>query len=524
VTSRSGLAGLVSRDGAVRLRLGLLPNEDALTLLRHAVGADRMDDEPDQAQRLARLCAHLPLALRIAGERVAGDEHGSLGDIVGDLNGERDRLDALASDGALDETTAVRSVFSWSYRGLTPEAARLFRYLGLHPGAHFSTNAAAALLDRPPAQARTRLRQLADAHLVESVSRGRYGFHDLLSAYAAERAEIDERADDRLAAVRRLLHWYLHTADLADRALLPLHRRFPLGLPAPPHGVVEFSTREEALDWCEAERPSLVAVVRQAAELGEHVVAAHFPRALWSFFDLRKPWTEWVEIYRIGLASARACDDKDNEAWILSGLAVARYDLEDFDETIRLGLESIAIRRVIDDRWGEAGTLSILGLAYRRLRRYDLALDCLGRSLALRLETGDRRGEAGTLNRLGATYRDLGRFEESLDHLYRSLAIRKDIGDHHGIGFALHSIGATLDDLGRFDEAIGCYRGSLQARLAVGDRHGCAANLYCLGKLLDKVNRPVEARAVMEQALTIFVELGAPQAAEVRHHLATRND
>ncbi|OLF19316.1 hypothetical protein BU204_01895 [Actinophytocola xanthii] len=522
VTSRNGLSGLVSRDGAVRLRLGLLPNEDAMALLRHAVGAGRIDDEPTHAERLARLCAHLPLALRIAGERVADDEYSSLADVVGDLSSERERLDALGSEGSHDETTAVRSVFSWSYQALEADTARLFRHLGVHPGASFSIDAAAALLDRPPAEARMRLRQLADAHLVEPVARSRYAFHDLLKVYADERAEVDGRFDDGQAALRRLLLWYLHTADLADRALLPLHRRTALALPRPRHGVEEFADREHALAWCEGERSNLVAVVRRAAAIGEHAVAAHFPRALWSFFDLRKLWSEWILIYRIGLESARVSEDRDNEAWILSGLAVAHYDLEQFDRAIRLSTQSIVIRRVIGDRWGEAGTLSNLGLVYRRLGRYDIALNCLRRSLSIRRALGDRRGEAGSLSRLGATCRDLGRFEESLAHLAESLAIRREIGDQHGIGFALHSLGATYEQLGRLDEAVGCYRESLDARREIGDRLGQAANLFCLGKVLDRVHRRPESQRALEQALAIFAELESPQVAVVKDYLARR--
>ena len=142
VTSRDSLAGLVARHGARRLALDTLPAADAIGLLRTLIG-DRVDAEPDAAAELAAQCARLPLALRVAAELAAASPDSRLAELAGELAGEQRRLDLLDAGG--DERTAVRGVFSWSYRHLPAAAARAFRLIGLHPGPDLDAYAVAAL-------------------------------------------------------------------------------------------------------------------------------------------------------------------------------------------------------------------------------------------------------------------------------------------------------------------------------------------------------------------------------------------
>ena len=86
----------------------------------------------------------------------------------------------------------MRAVFSWSYRALSADAARLFRLLGLHPGPDISVAAAASLAAILLGQARALLAELARAHLLTEHRPGRYAFHDLLRAYATELAQADD--------------------------------------------------------------------------------------------------------------------------------------------------------------------------------------------------------------------------------------------------------------------------------------------------------------------------------------------
>src|SRR5581483_1067631 len=185
VTSRDTLAGLVARDGAVRLELDALPLDTSVSLLRTLIGA-RVDDEPAAGVTLAERCCRLPLALRVAAELAVARPSVPLGALVAELADLQHRLDVLDAGG--DEVTAVRTAFSWSYRHLDAEAARAFRLAGLHPGTDFDLYAAAALLDRDAAGAGRLLDRLARAHLIHRTDAGRYGMHDLLRGYARDQA------------------------------------------------------------------------------------------------------------------------------------------------------------------------------------------------------------------------------------------------------------------------------------------------------------------------------------------------
>ena len=194
VTSRDSLAGLVARHGAGRLDLDMLPLPDALGLLRTLIGV-RVDAEPEAAVALAKQCARLPLALRVAAELAAASPDSALAGLAGELASEQRRLDLLDAGG--DERTAVRGVFSWSYRHLPAVAARAFRLLGLHPGPDFDAYAVAALTGASATAASDVLALLARAHLVHPGGAGRYGMHDLLRAYASHLTEAESRSRSR---------------------------------------------------------------------------------------------------------------------------------------------------------------------------------------------------------------------------------------------------------------------------------------------------------------------------------------
>src|ERR1035437_1329549 len=172
VTSRGRLPGLTTREGAARVTLDLLPQGEALALLRKVLGRARVDAEPDAAAEIATRCACLPLALRIAADRAADRPNLTLAGLAAQLAASRSRLDVLAADD--DSTsTALRSVFSWSYQALASNAARMFRLLGLHPVPDVSVPAAAALAATSHAAAGQLLQALAGVHLLEETSPGR---------------------------------------------------------------------------------------------------------------------------------------------------------------------------------------------------------------------------------------------------------------------------------------------------------------------------------------------------------------
>ncbi|MFD7501731.1 AAA family ATPase [Streptomyces sp. NPDC059850] len=173
VTSRGRLSGLSVRDGAHRITLGTLPELEAVALLRAVTSGYRPEDNAEKLAELARLCARLPLALRIAAERAACHPHMGLDELIADLRDESGLWEAL-STGEEQDADAVRSVFAWSYRALSPDAARLFRLLGLHPGPEFGIEAVAALAGVSVRKARQGLDVLVGAHLLEHTGPDRF--------------------------------------------------------------------------------------------------------------------------------------------------------------------------------------------------------------------------------------------------------------------------------------------------------------------------------------------------------------
>jgi hypothetical protein len=209
VTSRDQLAGLVATEGARPLPLDLLTTADARELLTQRLGEARVAAEPQAAGDIIAACARLPLALTIAASRAATNPGFPLAAVAAELGEACCALDPFHGS---DHATDVRAVFSWSYRALSPEAARLFRLLGLHPGPDIPVAAAASLAAVPPARARMVLAELTRTHLLAEPAPGRYALHDLLRAYASEQAHAHETQSDRHAAVHRVLDHYLHTA------------------------------------------------------------------------------------------------------------------------------------------------------------------------------------------------------------------------------------------------------------------------------------------------------------------------
>jgi tetratricopeptide (TPR) repeat protein len=519
VTSRSRLSGLVARDGAYPVPVDLLGPGEAVSLLGRIVGTARVAAEPEASGTLARLCGYLPLALRVAAERVVLRESIRLADLVDELADEAARLDILAAEE--DETTTVRTVFSWSYHALPPESARVFRLLSLHMGSEISTSAAAALTGLTAARARPLLDALAGAHLVQEYAPDRYRFHDLLRLYAAERAAEDSQAE-RATTVHRTLNWYLHSATAATRTFSPMGLRVPLD-PSEPDAAwapLSFADHGSALSWCEAERANLVAATRHAAEVGRHDIAWKLPAVLWDFFSLRGHWSDWIGTHEIALASARHIHERRGEAWIDNNLGTAYRGLERFEKALHHYREALAINREIGHLHGEGWTLYNLGDTYRGLGRFQEALDHLLPALAISRAVGERWSEGYTLNVVGDAYRSLGRFDEALDHYHQALAINRQISHRRGEGFTLYGLGDTYGALGRFDQALEQYQQALTIRREIGDRRGEARTLRSLGTALHNTGRPDLARESWRQALAILDDLEDPQAVEVRTILA----
>jgi tetratricopeptide (TPR) repeat protein len=519
VTSRNRLSGLVARDGAQRLTLDVLPPEDAVTLLRSAIGPDRVDTEPEAAAEMARHCDYLPLALRIAAERAAARTHLKLADLAEELAVEHDRLDVLTADD--DEATGVRTVFSWSYHTLAPEAARVFRLLGLHPGPDVGVASAAALAGSTTTSVRRQLDALTSAHLLTETRRDRYQFHDLLRAYATERASLDESPDDCASATHRVLAWYLHTAHAALYALYPQHPEIPLDPLTVACQPLTFTHRDQALQWFDAEHANLMATIRLAADVGQHTIAWQLPNAMDAFLNLRYRPDDLITVHQLGLAAATHIHDQRGEGWALGHLSEGYLWLGRFEEAFPLTLRHLSVRREIGDRWGEGTALGILGDIHLHFVRLEEAADHYQRSLIIYREVNHRRNEALSLIALGKLARVQQHSEQAISYSRDGLAIYREINDKGSEAWALRTLGLAYLDLRQFNEAADHFQQALTIDRELSDQHAAAQSLHCLGEALWDMNRLSEARESWLEALSIFDDLGAPEATQVRACLET---
>lgn len=517
VTSRNRLEELVTPYPVHRVPLDVLTSEDSVTLLAHVCGDERVAEEQAAARRLAKLCGYLPLALRVAAERVTGHSHLRLSDLVEDLTAERDRLDVL--DSGDDEASTVRAVFSWSYHALKPEPRRVFRMLGLHPSTEFDEGVAAATLSISATVARRLLASLAADHLLESTGAGRFRFHDLIRVYAGECAVEEETAEARLDGVRRMLAWYLHSAAAAGAVLGPQRRALRLG--APPDNCVPraFGAHQDAVAWCETERTNLLGAARFAAEMGEHETAWHLSYVLWGFFHLRSHWPDWVSIAEVGLRSARVLDDPAAQAQALNDLATAQNYVGRSSEAKDNLEEALRLHRTLDLPVDEARTLNNLGVVCTRQGGPDEAIGHLKSAMRVLRAHGDDLALSNALCNLGVAEAILGEHDVAIAHLLAGLEICRAHGHLWGLSYTLNCLGDAYRRVGMFSEAEVTYRESVVLCRRTGDRFGEATALESLGHVSADRGDIRASRGHWIEALVALDDVGHPHADELRAQL-----
>ncbi|GAA2707321.1 MULTISPECIES: tetratricopeptide repeat protein [Streptomyces] len=499
VTSRHTLTGL----GARLYDLSVLDETAAVDLLagavRQARGEDdtRVADDPGAAARLARLCGHLPLALRIVAALLAELPSRPLASMAGALEDGRSRLERLTSEDA-----TVRAAFALSYAHLRPDQARLFRLLSLNPGPDLSTEAAARLADTDPHAAEELLRALARGHLLEAgATYGRWRMHDLMRLYAAELGEAHGTEDAAARALERLLQHYVTTARAAAGHLAHDSEPHPL-----------FPTRNQALTWLDDERINLIAVATTAGALGASPVPLMLFESLGEYFSLRRHFDDWLGLGAVAMSAARAMEWPLALAGVLNNISVPMRHLRRFEEAVSLIELAADLYRQIDDRSGEAGALSNLGLVLGETRRFDEAITVLEKAIAIHRETGELRSEGIALTNLGLVLQDLRRFPEAIEVHRRDAAICARIGDRRGEALALNNLGAVLRHEGLLDEAAEALIRAQGILHELGDVHGEAQTLTNLGLVRSRQGRSEESLDAQRRAVEAFRACHAPHS------------
>ncbi|MCE7000049.1 tetratricopeptide repeat protein [Saccharothrix sp. S26] len=517
VTSRHDLSGLVVREGAVPLPLGLLAEADARALLERQVGARRAQAEPEAVAALLAHCGGLPLALSILAARAAADASLPLSALAAELADARTRLAALDAGGP---TTDLRAVLSWSHGQLSPTAALVFRMLGLHPGSNRTTEAIASMAALPVARTREALRELVRSRLLSQPSPGRVLSHDLVCLYASDQAREHHTEAERRAVLRRLLDHYLHTADRADRLLYP--QRDPLDLDPADDAVVltPLADHREALAWFEIEHQVLVALVERAHEQG---FPAHAWRLAWTcatYFQRRGHWRDQLATQLIALACGERLGDLDAQVRAHRNIGLMRVKLGELDVAAEHYRRALELAAELGDAFGRARAHRGLAAVFERQGRYADSLRECRSALELFRETGDPATVAGALNAVGWFHSLLGDHDAALRHCGEALEVFRAVGDRFGQANALDSLGHALHHSGRPAEAVERFRAAVELWRDTGSRDEEANTLRRLAQAERDRGAVADAVAAAHEALAIFSELDPPEAESLRGEIS----
>jgi DNA-binding SARP family transcriptional activator len=515
ITSRNQLRALCIRDGAQRLSLTRLNEEDAVQLLGTAIGPEQVEAEPQAARQLAKLCDGLPLALAVVAERAQRSD--TLSQVSEALVEEMSGPDTFGAGMGKELYAAL----SWSYRALEPAAATVFRKLGLHPGGDISTNAVAALAGVPVRRAEQLLDQLVDAHMVEQRQPDRYEMHDLVQLYAAAEARRTESAGERHDALQRLLDWYLHAAVSADSALQPTRIRHFVSPFQPSVPPPRFDRQAPAIAWFEAEFDCLRSVVRWAATHGWEGHAWRIVIAMTTFLDRRVAWRESAEILRTGLAAARSADDRVGEGYALNSLSCLQIDKGE------AALARDNLEQAVDcfkDEAHPAGELMAVGnlaLVLAQVGEPEQALRLCADALDLAEKLGYTRGVANNLNNMGTAHVAMGDHKHAIDCFLAAELLFEEVGDIEPGLLNLQDLGCAYAATHQHAKSIRTLRRAAQSFQRVGNRRWWAVTLVELGKAIQNAGHPQWARAPWTAALEVMRELADPRADELRDLLRT---
>ncbi|GAA1995223.1 AfsR/SARP family transcriptional regulator [Catenulispora subtropica] len=548
VTSRPKLTGLA---GATFADLDVLDPGEAMNMFTRIIGEERLGAEHTAAIEVVALCGYLPLAVRIAASRLASRPHWRIASLAARLSDERRRLGELAVG-----DLAVRTAFELGYHQLTPVQADVFRRLSSLDSADVSAGAAAALLGLDEADTEEVLESLVDAAMVESASPGRYRYHDLLRLYARERYEAE--GADSVPAFVNLLDYYL-AAVRRLRHILPEEH----GLAPTRSFGRDFSSLEEGVRWIAAEGNTVEAVFDRhvltqpasgwspapltlAVELLDHLVALP---------GIERYAEELAQAGRNAAAAAVQTGDVRSEARARHSLArilYATYQVE--AAAVEAERSNLAAERVGGDHT-QADAVNLLAMTRADLGRDEEAIALYERAVAVSREFKDVAAEAAARQNMARSLLVLGRVEDAVRSTMAGLELSRALGDDVSTGYALFQTGSVYLETHAYQESStyffdaaryfagvhpsmegAAHASSARALLALGEASRAldyaeravtvlrgtadtwqhATALAALADVLDVAGQPERAKGCREEALAMFIVIGAPEADQIR--------
>ncbi|MEU2559192.1 BTAD domain-containing putative transcriptional regulator [Streptomyces longispororuber] len=508
ITGRDSLDELTAEFAALRIDLKGLGRSEAVDMLTAAVGPERVRAEPDEAAQLADLCDRLPLALRIAATRLATRPHWTLRHLVTQLEDRRRRLDMLSpNDGG------VRASFWMSYRELPTAAARLYRLLGLLTAPDFAAWTGAALLGVGPHEAEELIEQLVEAQLLEvcPVRPGRptrYRFQDLLRLYAVERSAVEDPAAAREAALDRV---FTAAAGLAAAAHEKLYgkgavtagRQAPLPADLWLHGLLA-----DPLEWFDAERETLVALVTHAAQTGRAEHAWSLAAYTVPLFETRNYHEDWQRTADSALAASRRAGDALGEGTMLRSLGTLAIYRRRYPEAQALLTDALRVLDGVGDQQGLAMVLRNLALCSRFHGDLAMAARHCGDALEAFARTDDLSGRAHALGLLAQIELERGDSERGIELCRKAVEASDEAGSPRGKAQNIYRLAEALLCVGVPQQAEDACRNVIALTRRQGDRLGEVYGLRALGEALWRQNLPYKAEAALTEALAASEGLG----------------
>ncbi|MFD0315668.1 AfsR/SARP family transcriptional regulator [Streptomyces flavalbus] len=553
VTSRVRMVDLA---GAHLVDLDVMSPDEALALFTKIVGEERVASERKAALDVVAACGFLPLAIRIAASRLAARRTWTVSVLAAKLADERRRLDELQAG-----DLAVKATFELGYGALDAAQARAFRLLGLADGPDLSLPAAAAVLDLPAEDTEDLLESLVDTSLLESAAPGRYRFHDLVRLYARSCAERDEQPPtEREAALSRLLDFYLSTASRVYAIERPGDRLVDHLAPTAYPGL-DFADRGAARDWLYTEANCLLALAQQSADRPDSLSRAI--DLLWAALDISESGAnsrEYETTAKVLLQSARRLGRPGMEARALMTLAHAHVDGGRFDTADRAAEDVIRLAHEADDLLPACWARNARGIIALYQNRNADGEEHLSEAIQHFRTLGDRPGEASALCNLSRIHLATGLTQSAVTLAQQGMEIYDAMGNSMRGANGRYALGMALTQSGELDaaaerllEALKVFRESRQRlwegmtlfRLAEVDiaahRYAQAATnaemaltvlrgiggewrrgnvLTVLGHALTGFGHVGRAQVCWREALRIYEELDAPEAATVRELLS----
>ncbi|GID32189.1 AfsR/SARP family transcriptional regulator [Paractinoplanes brasiliensis] len=505
ITSRLRLTALATTHNAHLLTLDVLPLDEARNFLTTRIGATRTTADPTAVDEIIKRCGRLPLALAIVAGRAQTHPDHQLSDIAHELRTTHGSLDGFLGD---DLDNNIRAVFSWSYRLLSPDAARLFRLLALQIGPDLTIPAIASLTATPPHQARQLTGELIRTGLLSEHTPNRFTTHDLTRAYAQELVNQHENQHNRQQATHRLTDHYQRTAYEANLRLSPA-----VGIDPPEVTgavvVTEVDTPTAATAWFTANWPALKAVVQHKLDEGDATAAWQLVLSLMEFCQSEDSAHDWAALTRACLHTAARAGDEFGRAHMSRGLAGALHLLGDLDAAERHLDEALEL-------FSQLGCLAEQSVAYRNRgmislarKDYPTTITYLERALrmAKRIENPEEQVRDSLL--LGSVYTEMDQLDKAFELLHQGLLIALENDDlkglagchwvlaeyHHAAGDPVASLAEwrlafeNFRRVGSLSNAVACLISVGDTALALGDRAGARAAWQEGLDLLDLLDR-----------------------------------